>query len=78
MFPDSRKPFPETRKGCQRDMAQRAIADGLSPQPADRKCVGRTLSSQLLTDRPSRTRGITLRQPIELSRQSATPLTFWS
>jgi hypothetical protein len=65
MFRASRKPSPETRKGCQRDMAQRAIADVLSPLPANCKCVGHILSSQLLTvvtDLPSRTRGTTLHQ----------------
>jgi hypothetical protein len=62
-FPDSRKPLPETRRVCQRDMAQRARADGLSPQPANCKCAGHILSSELLIDLPSQTLGITLHQP---------------
>jgi hypothetical protein len=68
----------QTRGGCQRDMAQRARADGLSPQPANCKCAGHILSCELLTDLPSRTLGITLHQPAQLSRQSAKPLTLWS
>jgi hypothetical protein len=65
-FPDSRRPSPETRRGCQRDMAQRARADGLSPQPANCKCAGHILSSELLTDLPSRTLGIQSAKPSTL------------
>jgi hypothetical protein len=64
MLPRLPQAIPRDTQGCQRDMAQRARSDGLAPQPANCKCAGHILSSELLTDLPSRTLGITLHQPV--------------